>query len=53
VNPIYDGIRDLPDKIPICEETFSDHQLLCVLKVAPITNETGLDDLISALGYEN
>lgn len=22
VNPFYDGIRDLPDKIPICEETF-------------------------------
>ena len=52
VNPIYGGIRGLPDKIPICEETFSDHQLLCVFKVIPTANETGLDDLLSARGYE-
>jgi ribosomal protein S18 acetylase RimI-like enzyme len=52
VNPIYDGIRDVPDKIPICEETFSDHNLPCVFKVTPIGEEMGLDVLLEARGYE-
>jgi hypothetical protein len=52
VNPIYDGIRDLADKIPLCEEAYASHGLPTVFKVSPIAVDMGLDDLLEVRGYE-
>ena len=52
VNPIYDGIRDVPDKIPLCEETYAGHGLQTIFKITPIGIEMGLDDALEARGYE-
>ena len=52
VNPIYDGIRNVPDKIPVCEETYAGHGLSTVFKVTPMAVPLGLDDLLEGRGYE-
>ena len=52
VNPLYDGIRDVPGKIPIFEETYSGHGLSAVFKVTPMAVRMDLDDLLEGRGYE-
>jgi ribosomal protein S18 acetylase RimI-like enzyme len=52
VNTIYDGIWDLADKIPLCEETYASHALPTVFKVTPIAVDKGLDALLEVRGYE-
>ena len=51
-NPIYDGIRSVADKIPLCEETYAGHNLSTIFKVTPIGVAMGLDDALEARGYE-
>ncbi len=52
VNPIYDGIRDVPDKIPTCEETYAGHGLSTIFKVTPKAVRMGLDDMLEQRRYE-
>ena len=52
VNPIYDGIRDVPDKIPTCEETYAGHGLSTIFEVTPKAVRMGLDDLLEQRRYE-
>ena len=52
VNPIYDGIRNVPDKIPLCEQTYAEHQLSTIFKITPKAVQMGLDDQLEARGYE-
>ena len=43
VNPIYDGIRTVEDRIPLCEETCANHSLATTFKITPMAVEMGLD----------
>lgn len=51
VNPIYDGIRSVADRIPLCEATYAEHGLPTIFKITPIGVGIGLDDALEALGY--
>lgn len=52
VNPIYDGIRSVEDRIPLCEETYRSHGLPTIFKVTPMAVEIGLDAALEVRSYE-
>ncbi|HAA75021.1 TPA: hypothetical protein DCE37_07885 [Candidatus Latescibacteria bacterium] len=53
VNPIYDGIRTVEDRIPLCEETCANHGLATTFKITPMAVEMGLDRALEGLSYTN
>ncbi len=50
--PDLRGIRETPAKIPVCEQTYTDHGLATVFKITPHALELGLDDLLARWRYE-
>lgn len=51
VNPIYEGTKDVSDKIHRCEELYKSQGLKPTYKITPFVCPSNLDQLLETLGY--
>jgi ribosomal protein S18 acetylase RimI-like enzyme len=51
VNPIYDSSPDVNEKIRVCENLYSAHQLPSVFKITPFVQPPQLDETLADRGY--
>ncbi len=52
VNPIYEGVQDVAEKIRRCEQIYQSKQLRTVFKITPFVHPANLDDVLAESGYE-